>query len=505
MTKVPTYESQATISPRTMPDAGTSGEMLTKIGQGLEGIGEYFDKLKIQQETLSAKTELDKRIRDIDTDTQIKARTAKTATELDDLSKSANDQISQAINETSGKIRDNEAKNTFLSHAETRAERANTIQNSFIMKQQINLGKDTAINRVDTIMQDYWHSADPGERANLEAEMKQTVADAVNTGYFDRTSGSRYLKTHLNKLHTGQIDHDIELMKTSDNPDTIAKNIRSNIENDSTLNASQKASYQGKVDSGLKYADATNKAKKQLINHQTDKELTWKYINGTLTKDDVLNNYSKMTPERAKSLIKGLDSSTKPTNPHAKEYNEMMNFVGDTKNSERDCINKLLDYETKGKLTAKEAKSLANMFYIPTDKDPVFKVRQMKLQEMMSAQEDKNAMHKTLADQLGSWWKSLPFNKEHKAELMQRLSDAKDKNVVFNTTAQDLTVMAQNETNKFIQEKRPDLATIAAGKIKKDSAGHYGAKTEDGWRDATQEEIANYEQEYGLRPDENSR
>jgi hypothetical protein len=499
MAKVPTYESRASLQPvSNVAATAGQGEMIQEAAKGLEGIAQYFEKIKTQQETLSANTELDKALRQINFDTQTKAKSAKTTSEIDGFGNSAQDEITKAISETSGKISNLDARQAFMTHAEVRANRASTILSNFLMKQQLDLHKETLFQNVDGLTEEYIHSADPGERNNIKSEIKQNVMQAISNGGISRLAGYEYLNSHMNKMAEMQHEHDLELMKNSANPQTLYDNIKKNITGDPELNDKQKIALQTKADSMLKYNDNLQKAKQQHINHIADKELTWKYINGTLTKDDVMNNYDKMTPERAVALIKGLDNSNIKTNPHAKEYNEMMDYITDPKNSERDCIDKLLKYETSGKLTKKEAESLTHLFYIPTDKDPVFKVKRMELEAMLKAQEEKNGIHKSWIEKLGAWWKSLPFNKEQKSEIMQRVADAKVKDASLNTGEQDLPAMAEREKQRYVNEHRPDLNSIPAGKVKRTSDGKYGVKTDTGWRDATTEEKQKYNQEYGI-------
>ena len=496
MAKIPTYQSGASLSPQ-MPVVPSTGEIMQEAGKALGDLADHFQELKNQQESNSAHLDLDKKLQGIHFQALDMAKKAQTASQIDAAGTWASDEITKSITESSGRISSESAREKYISQANFKGDRANMTLGTYLMQQQVDLGKSTALDRGDSIIDQYYSASNPQDKARLKDEFIDNANQAIKAGYFHREQGYTYIKTHLDKMAIGQAEHDLEIYKQDPQ---LVENFRTELNKGkdgkyADLTGTQRTEMLGKVDSAMKYANTLQKEKERYINHITDKDLTWKYINGTLTKDEVLKNYDKMTPERAKTLIKGIENSTYGTNPHANEYHEMMDYISDTKNSERDCINKLLDYETSGKLTKKETQSLTHLFYLPTEKDPVFQVREANLQNMLRAQEEKNGAHKGIGEKLGAFWKSLFGNKDTKAELMQRISDAKQKSIIPN---EDLTSIAEKEKQKYISERRPDLNSIPEGKVKKTSDGFYGVKTANGWRDATPEEVSRYNQEHGL-------
>ena len=156
----------------------------------------------------------------------------------------------------------------------------------------------------------------------------------------------------------------------------------------SYLDAGQRIIAENKLKTGMKTAETTEKERARNINHQTDKDLTWKYLHGGLTQDDIDRNYNRLTPGRAATLTKGLIMGDVPQKSNPKAYGDMMDFIADKKNSERDCTDKLLEMETAGKLSKDEAQTLAESFIVDPGKDPVMQLSQRpNLPEMLKAQD----------------------------------------------------------------------------------------------------------------------
>lgn len=251
------------------------------------------------------------------------------------------------------------------------------------------------------------------------------------------------------------------------------------------------------VENAKQRALKTSESRQRLIRHIYDKHLTTKYAEGKLTENDLLHAQNHMSEERFNMLSQNLLNYNMQTQANPKEYVKAIDFISDTdKNTERDCLNYIIKSENDRKLTSDEAHNLVKMFMIAPEDDPNMKLPQRpNLIQMLQAQEQKDSMSEKIRAGFGAFFKSLPFGHKEKTELVSRIIDKKQET---NTKNDDLSILAEKEKQKFILEKRPDLNSIPVGKVKRTSDGHYGVKIENGWRDATTEEIELYKKEHGL-------
>ena len=475
--------------------AAQAGEEMSAMGDALGAVTEHFEQLRDKSEIIKQKTDAIRQMAQANMD-------AAKDPDLATAPKRYEERLRQIVDETSQGITSPQARNQFKDEMQLHLETRSIAIQNMINKRSIDQAQAVGFEHMDELKTQYQTAAHEGHADAILTEGQNTVKSLVDSGAMNSEAAYKYLKEWKNDLHESLAVSDIESFKESPDGKKLLTNLLAEVDKGEKgiykLTLDQENKIKPKAEAALKYTENREKANIKNINHMTDKDMTWKYVQHTLSQDELDRNFNKMTPGRYKTLSDGLKKPDYSVKPHAKEYNEMMDYLADETHSERECIDKLLHYETTGKLSAGEAKSLTHLFYIPTDKDPVFKLRKLDLASMVEAQEQKNQQHNDIASRIGAFWKSLFGGHKEKSEIMQRVSDAKQKADSSGLPAQYITKIAEQEKQKYISEKRPDLNNIPMGKVKRTSDGAYGVKTESGWRAATTAEIQQYKTDNGL-------
>ena len=423
MVKIPSYDVSGSIAQPTAPSpelAAQSGKSIEKMGEGLSGLVEDWQKLRDRDEQAQAQIALTKKIDDI----HIKA------TQDPDIwgaGAKAQKEIDQALQDTSSMVNSPEAKEAYMAKAGMIAERKWMVINTHLMAKQSQQGKADDLNLMDLKGEDWLNAVEGKDKVAIEKEINDVAKESIAYGHSNPVAMRTHLKTFWRELYNKQIDHDINLNLATDNPvermtiaqQELAKGDKGRY---SYLNETERIAAEKKIRTGLKTAELTEKERVRNINHQTDKDLTWKYLHGGLTQADIDKNYNRLTPGRAATLTKGLIMGDIPQRSNPEAYGEMMDFIADKNNSERDCTDKLMALETSGKLSKDEAKTLAESFIVPPDKDPVMGLTQRPgLAEMLKAQEEKNDMSQQKRSWLSTQWQMITGyakgNKDKATEL----------------------------------------------------------------------------------------
>ena len=459
--KIPAYEvSGETIQPTAVDPnvAGQGGRAMEKMGEGIVSLAEDWKKLKDRDDQAKAQIALTQKI------DQIHIKSAQDP-DVWGASARAQQEIDAALQETAKMVSSPDAKEAYMQKAGLVAERKWMAINTQLMARQSQQGKADDLNLMDLKGQDWLNAVEGKDKVVIEKEINDIANDSITSRHSNPVAMRSHLRSFWRDLYNKQIDHDINLNLATDNPvdrmkvaqDELAKGDKGRY---SYLDAGQRIIAEKKLQTGMKTAETTEKERARNINHQTDKDLTWKYLHGGLTQDDIDRNYNRLTPGRAATLTKGLIMGDVPQKSNPKAYGDMMDFIADKKNSERDCTDKLLEMETAGKLSKDEAQTLAESFIVDPGKDPVMQLSQRpNLPEMLKAQDQKNDMSQQKRSWLSSAWQMIGSyvgsNAAKGAELALQMNVWMGKN--NSQSDEDMPKAAKEVIKKDIQVTHPEV------------------------------------------------
>lgn len=445
-----TQQPRATMDPK---QAATLGNEVQDLAQGLSSLGEHYKQLKNQDEVFNGKHALDQGLDKIHVEKMTNPDVHKAIETLDQDYQKLVDEVSTKY------VSDSETRNRFKEEALLATDRRKSTLQTALYNRASQLYKGKFNDRMDHLQNEYLHTL-PNLQPIIIKEMQREAQNAINVGGVHADFVNHRLQTTINNLGAKQLKTDLSLADSAPDPKNSIDNIEAELKKGDqgrykNIPAERRDEAMRNVASAKARAVRTEKERIRNINHITDKNMTWKYIHGALTQDELDTNFNKMSPERYKTLSEGLLSGKISETNHPEEYSKAMDFIGDEKNSERDSLNKILDLEKDGKLTSDEAHSLAKMFMVPPEGDPVFKLEaRPNLAAMLKAQEEKNNLSKDKRTQAKGWWEAL---KEHFGGRKAEANDAARKiineyNGQQNQGEKDKPDWGQNQLKKAIKD-----------------------------------------------------
>jgi hypothetical protein len=212
MVKIPekrTSEASLTTQGISPEMASSGGQMLETAGKGLEGLAQSWEKLRDKNETTRATLALTKKIDDIHInamkDPDIWNAGAKAQTEID-----------KAVDETSQMVSGAEARELYMNKAGMIGERKFMVLNTSLMAKQAQQGKADDLALIDAKGQEWLNAAEGKDKIIIEGEISQVAKEAIATGHVHPDAMRTHMDAFWKQLHTGQIDHDIELSLNSE-------------------------------------------------------------------------------------------------------------------------------------------------------------------------------------------------------------------------------------------------------------------------------------------------
>ena len=450
--------SRATIDPKA---AGQTGEMVSEMGKDLASLGEHFQKLRDEQEITAAKVALSKATDQIHVsslkDPDVWGQPEKIETMYQDAASAAGERITSS-----------EAKMKFQNESQLIIERKRTSLMTGIMNRQSNLYKGTYVDRINQLATEYETSL-PQDQAVIRQEMEREKQNAISIGGVNAVYAQTHLQTVLNQLGGRTLKSDLGSADASPDPVKQIEAIESELKKGDSgkykdIPKEKRDAAFREVTSAKTRAEKTVPERQRLMRHLYDKSMTEKYANGELTEENLIHSQNKMSPERFKMLAENLINGNMATQHNPEEYARMIDFISNDKNTERDCLNEIIQAENSGKIMPDEAKSLVKMFMISSEDDPNFKLsKRPNLEQMLSAQSQKDDTSKEKRTGLGAWWKSL-WNHDQKNATENAKKVVKAYNDEPNKAVKDAPGWGMIQADKIASQDRlkkfPSIASF---------------------------------------------
>ena len=286
MAKLPTLrnpEGQMTTEAPSVglnPEAqGAGGKILENSGDAFSAIGQRFDDLRDNSEISKAKAEGINAIGDI----QTKAMQDPDVWGAPDKVK---EQLNSLKDTLASKITSPDARNKFTEEWDIESARKFVSINTQLRAKQIDVDQATTHAVVESKAREFANTTNLDERDTIKKQIIDQVNRSVNLGSMHAGAARKYIVDTFGKMNTEQVEHDLNMLRTSDNPKAMYDTMKAELE---------------KGNKGM-YPDLTEKQRGEFL---TKAEKI--YAKADVIKTEVNNNRQNI---RADSLSTQLSSGT---------------------------------------------------------------------------------------------------------------------------------------------------------------------------------------------------
>lgn len=259
--------------------AGLGGKMIEAAGDAFSALGQKFDDLRDHSEISKAKAEGINAIDDIHTkamqDPDVWGAPDKVKEQLDNLKDTL-----------ASKITSPDARNKFSEEWDVESARKFVGINTQLRAKQIDVDKATTHAVVESKAREFANATHPEERNTIKQQIIEQVNRSVQLGSMNAGAARKYVVDTFGKMNTEQVEHDLNILRTSDNPKSMYDTMKAELE---------------KGKDGM-YPDLTEKQRGEFLN-KTEKM----YAKADVIKTEVNNNRQNI---RADALSTQLSSGT---------------------------------------------------------------------------------------------------------------------------------------------------------------------------------------------------
>lgn len=368
--KVPTIDpGGATISTQAktaMQDpqvASTTGRMFFNLGAGMEDVSAQLEKAHTLAETTKAENALALKT------AEIKQRAANDTDTSPEGRKKYHDELTRAASETAEGISLPYAKDIFSSKAQSQtAIDKFDIDNSY-RKRVIDQGKANAAVFLDAQRKSYIETNSMGMKENAILRRNAKIDEMISSGFLSREDGAE-LKIKSQK----QWDKEQILYHAQMNPQQTIDELKKG-ENGFYKGIDPESRADGLHKSEVQLRQDQHQSKQAEYIKRQDKvhELTM-LSNSNLLTGPILEEAfitKQISNTTYKSLQENLDSPVGPTaSTDNKTYYDITTQLAEGKLKPEEAVEKILDANTKGKLSKVDAKKIYEMHLTPNGNDP---------------------------------------------------------------------------------------------------------------------------------------
>jgi hypothetical protein len=467
---------------------GLGGAILADTGKQILDLGESMDKLRDHAETTKAESEGIKAMEDI----HIKAMSS---SDTFNAPEKVQEQLDNLKDTLASKITSPEARNKFSEKFDIESSRKYASILNGLRTKQTQVDRASVYEFAHNKTSEYAVSDNNDERNLIKQQIVDKVNSAVDIGSMKADAAQKYIVATFGKMATEQVEHDLDLIRTSDNPKPMYDTVKSEIAKGkdgmyADLSERQRSHFLDKTEKVFAKAEAVKTEVQNNRQNIRADSLASKISSGELTmmklNEARANNH--ITSEDYKTFYNNLLAKTTAGTDHEAMTKLESDILGQMKQGEltKDrgmdwpaTRRAIIQANTDGKISTNDMDKLLEYHLLPKQ-DMMKKLEDdtnppANDTEFLKQQNEKKGAvtrRQSLIDSVMNMFKN--HTNDNKREtghlLVDHMNEVKDSKV----TDEGFVAAAHKVISEDVAKRFPDILSYPkTGKVKFDGKGYY--------------------------------